>query len=649
MGKRKLIIVLCGVLVLAIAGLSIYLDVKRNSGIESIDSRPSEEEPLKIEVDDILFELDNGATDIDWSRLDDTLTYIDKRYDCADFRLQHLIRILYLHRDKIPDETYEKIKSSLLGFKYWMNEAGEDSMCAWSENHQILFASSEYLIGQLFYDDIFLNNGMTGKERMENARVRILDWLEMRWNYGFIEYYSNVYYNEDVAPMANLMEFSSDLEIINKTTIVMDLLVYDIASQMYNGAFVTVSGRAYENNRKGGSVSSGRAVTEYLFDIETGNHGANMAYCFTSSPSYEIPKVLRDIGLSKEEVIIKASNGLNISELKKEGFDGIDEHSIMMQWGIEAFINASVVRNTLGYIRENEMYSNEFLSPITVIDIMILDILHLEPLAVNIIDPQEQGKAIQRGNTYTYKNASFSMYTTQSYFPGTYADQQHVQGVNVNEETSVFHTHPALEEGKSGQSPNYWVSYGHFPHAVQDENIQLAIYNIPDKKGMMEKALLDYTHMFFDKKQYDEVILEGNYIFGQLADTYIAVIGYNDLNFKEDSMDDVIQEGKQVFYITQMETTDDFTSLDDFIKHIKSNELSFDKKSLELKYMNQGIEYSLEYDEDFKINDQVIDTDYSRYDSPYANAEQKDNTITFNYNGKTLLLNFDEMIREIKN
>ena len=66
-----------------------------------------------------------------------------------------------------------------------MDEPGEDSMCYWSENHQILFAASEYLMGQMFPDEVFTNSGITGAQHMEKARVRILDWLEMRWKYGF--------------------------------------------------------------------------------------------------------------------------------------------------------------------------------------------------------------------------------------------------------------------------------------------------------------------------------------------------------------------------------------------------------------------------------------------------------------------------------
>ena len=94
-----------------------------------------------------------------------------------------------------------------------MDQPGQDSMCFWSENHQILFAASEYLAGQYYPDETFSNDGKKGTEHMAIARERIMIWLEQRWLYGFTEWYSSVYYVEDIAPLANLIEFADDDEI----------------------------------------------------------------------------------------------------------------------------------------------------------------------------------------------------------------------------------------------------------------------------------------------------------------------------------------------------------------------------------------------------------------------------------------------------
>ena len=103
--------------------------------------------------------LRNGVNDIDWKRLDGTLEYVSAEYDCSDFRLVNLVRILYDFGDRIPPAYRSKIDSVLFHFRYWWDEPGENSMCYWSENHQILFASAEYLIGQLYPGTVFQKVG----------------------------------------------------------------------------------------------------------------------------------------------------------------------------------------------------------------------------------------------------------------------------------------------------------------------------------------------------------------------------------------------------------------------------------------------------------------------------------------------------------
>ena len=149
-------------------------------------------ERISLNQDRIYRELKDGKTDIDWSELDGTLEFISKEYDCSDFRFVNLIRILYEFEDRIPEAYLDRIKRTLYNFRYWWDEPGENSMCYWSENHQILFASAEYLVGQKYPEAVFGKSGLTGSQHMAKARNRLLDWLEMRWNYGFIEFYSEV-------------------------------------------------------------------------------------------------------------------------------------------------------------------------------------------------------------------------------------------------------------------------------------------------------------------------------------------------------------------------------------------------------------------------------------------------------------------------
>ena len=617
------------------------IDYIRISKYKTYPARPKQS--IENNESQIYWDLANGDTIIDWERLKGTMEYVKGEYDCADFRLVNLIRIIYEFEDKIPTNHKDKIKDVLLNFRYWLDEPGENSMCYWSENHQILFASAEYLIGSKYQNDVFPNSGLTGREHMEKAKVRILDWLMMRWNYGFTEFYSEVYYKEDIAPLINLIDFAEDEEITKKCKIILDLLFHDVATQSHKNMFVSVSGRAYESSRKEPKTLAG--LTHYYW----GNGkeiGAGMMYGLMRTKNYELPPVLKNIALDRSNVVIKQSNGLDINELKKEGFYGKDTRSLMMQWGMEAFINPEVVRNSLSHIRTYRMFSNDFLKDFKMLDFSILRFFHLEPIVVKLINPQYIGTAIQRGNTYTYKTNDYSIYTVQNYQPGDYGDQHHVFGMNIGNHFAIYHCHPAVEKDVKLQSPNYWVGYGHLPHSVQDKNVNLSIYSIPEKKGMMERDLLDYTHAYFPQEKFDTTLVVDNYVFGKKGETYCALIGTNEFEYREGTMDDIIQKGRNAFWITEAGSKIHDGSFDNFIQRIRNNQIQFDENNLELNYHSNGSKYELKFNTYFKVNGLDINTNYPRFDSPYVQADRKMENLTIRMNDKSLFLDFDNMVRE---
>ncbi|MEP4135332.1 MAG: hypothetical protein ABJL71_11935, partial [Cyclobacteriaceae bacterium] len=329
-------------LLILIVSISI-IDFIRISGYKTITKRGDK---LKSNQDQVYYELKNGSDSVDWDRLDGALEFVHNEFDCSDFRLVNLIRILYEFGDQIPDEYKGKMENVLFSFRYWWDEPGENSMCYWSENHQILFASAEYLVGQKYPDHLFPEGGLTGGQHMEKARKRILDWLEMRWNYGFTEFYSAAYYPEDMGALINLIDFSNDPEVVTKSHIIMDLLFYDVASQSIKNMFISTSGRAYERGRTGAPwVNNFRGLTSYLWGVGE-EVEADMIYGFINSEKYKIPPVLTAIAKDTSDVIIRQSNGLNIVDLKEEGYYGLDDRSMMMQWGMESFTNPKIIRNS---------------------------------------------------------------------------------------------------------------------------------------------------------------------------------------------------------------------------------------------------------------------------------------------------------------
>ena len=647
-GRRTLLIIGIIVVILAVIGGWVYADFSANDKIKKLDARPEESIPFNPEK--VLWELENGIEVEDWGEVTGACEYIDGRYDCSDFRFQSMIRILYKHSDKVEKNTLNTMKSTFLGFKYWMDQPGEDSMCFWSENHQILFATSEYLIGKYYPEEVFLNDGKSGAEHMEIARERILIWLEQRWLYGFTEYYSSVYYVEDIAPLANLIEFAEDNEIVSKATAIMDLLLYDVATQSYKGAFISTSGRAYERNRKSAKDgNSMRAVIQDVWGFPVDPDGRKgMDLCFLYLENYEVPEVIRLIGQDDGTAVIKASNGLDLDELDSRNLIGPETNQIMMQWAMEAFTNHQVISNTVNYIDKNSMFSNEFLNDLKLVNISLLKKLGLLPAVSKLLNPVTNGVAIQRANTYTYKTPDYLLATSQFHHGGEFGDQQSPWVATLSNEVSIFNSHPAKplsDRGALSGSPGYWVGNGRMPHSVQHENVNMSIYKIPDKKGFMEKTITDFTHAYFPSALLDESIIDGRYAFGRLDNKYIAFIARNNIYYFEGTDDDLIQEGKDSYWIFEISMEESEGNFKSFMERIKDNEVDYEGDIL--TYTSAGKELTAEYNAGFTVNGLEIDMNYSRHDSPYALNNREQATMTFEFSGEKLYLDFYNMVRKM--
>ena len=638
------------------------------------------------------------------SNLEGAIERIDIREDCADFTACGLIRFYLENEHRLADENKAEIKRCLTGFKYWMDQydGRSDSMCHWSENHQILFAVTEYLAGCEWSDATFAD-GKSGAEHTEMARERIKAWMYQRYYYGFNEYYSNNYYPEDIAPMANFIQFAraEDEQMVSQMKIIMDIIWIDIATQSYKYtaddgstqyAFVSASGRMYMDNKS--SDDTGNRLRPYInLVLENGDDyktDSNRFFvCFRrmyeatvdGKPIYQVPAVIKEIfNDPAKKQVIKSSNGITLTELVEDGFVGQDVGQIMMQMGMEAFSNPEVIDNSIKYLNKNKLFNNEFLNDFKLVNLWPLTWTKSLGFLSGMLNPSTDGKAIQRANVYTYQTPYYSMSTSQEHFAGDYADQHQISVATLGSDLSIYTAQP-MRNSTRGQ---YWVGYGRLPYSVQDENVNISIYTIPEKTGMLEPHIVDYTHAYFPVGLFDEVNLDhmsDGYVFGRKGDTYIMLRAMSNgdatLTFKNDmagvSAEDIASDmskikesvaemilasgdlrydlilsgGSAHAWVTELGSIEENGSFANFVGEMLENECGF--SGMTVSYESGDKTFDVKYDGHFKINGETVDTNYARYESPYVvggRTERGAKVIELSFGGYTLTLNFDTASRE---
>ena len=614
--------------------------------------------------------------------------YMEHRFDCSDFRAQLLFKIYKDCYPKLSERCRSLIKNTFLGFKYFMDEPGDDSMCYWSENHQLLFAVAEYLAGQEWKDEIFTNSGMTGEEHRKKAALRISAWTEQRFRFGFSEYLSNNYLAEDLAPMANFIAYAEDAAAVKRMNTVMDILWLDVALNSVNNRLVAVSSRMYGNNKAGNyygnsiaaamNILWGKESARELLDNgrlsdaekkaikETLSKKPNhIIICFTDIVKkgiYTLPQAIKDIALSKESFVSKMGCGLSPDDLVDEKLVGQQPYQIMAQLGAETFTNPQVIENTLEYMKRNGMFSNSFVSYFKYLGITALKPVNKKKFAekYNIMP---HGIATGRGNVYTYRTAKYALSTAVCKDVDRCGAQDHVWSANIGECLALFTTHPAGNgNNRFSSSPGYWIGNGRRPMSVQHENVNMTIYKLPTGKRLGETGISKITHAYVPVDFYDRFELDGNILFAEKNGVFVAMISNGELCFKpydtesikglfsnlkkelppeyvpKSEFDLCRSGGEYHIYITELSDCDK-ESFEDFKARIKNNEVRFFGGTV--GYSTRFGSIFASYNGEFKVNGEDEPTVFDRYDSKFCHAQRKSDVITVNSGKNTLELRLE--------
>ncbi len=196
--------------------------------------------------------LSQGVVNEDmYKSIDKGLEVIDSKGDCADFQFVPLVWLFKEYKHLLCVEYQEKLEKSILDFRFWIDEPGNDAMWWFSENHAFLFHISQYLAGNLFEDKIFTVSKKTGKEQYNIGKRRILEWFEIFNKYGFAEWNSTTYLPVDLIGFASLYKVAPDKEIRDLAKKGMDTIFKIVDINIHKNIMGCTYGRVYEKELKG--------------------------------------------------------------------------------------------------------------------------------------------------------------------------------------------------------------------------------------------------------------------------------------------------------------------------------------------------------------------------------------------------------------
>jgi hypothetical protein len=581
--------------------------------------------------------------------------FITERNDCADFGMQSVLRLVYQFdpnrniltpngvdldiKHPPSQEVLDAAKETILHFKYWPGEPGIDSMCSWTENHQILFATAGYLAGQLYPDEVFHNSGETGRQKMAASRQRILRWMDLRFRSGFSEWLSHVYYEEDLAPLLCLHDLCEDDEIRRKAKQIIDLMLLDMVLNQYQGFLGCTHGRSYERPKKWAAGENTITMTKLLFGRGIFRSCSSMSAGSFVLSKYEVPAVLNKIFEDDEATYVnKQACGFRVQDQERWSWDYDSLEDGMVFYSNEAYLHPLTAATTLKMFDAFKWWENRFFSdfgPYRGFLKVLQKVGLLKPL-VKWLEKDLSRNMRDDADIYTYKTPDYMLSTAQDHRKGYGGDQHHIWQASLGPDAICFTTHPGRI---GGPTPNYWEGSGELPRSVQVKNLNITLYNIKSVFPALYVPIKNfYTHAWLPKDKFDEVVEKDDWIFARKDDGYLALYSYQPyfwntaevevegVNIQKNPDDfgrDVIALGKQNVWITQLGRKAEDGTFEEFIQKMLTAKLQFGSR-MQVEFDSPGIGVvKVGWDGPLTVDGKPVNIEnYPRYDNPYVKTER---------------------------
>lgn len=590
--------------------------------------------------------------------LDEILAKIAERRDTSDFDLTALLRMLWLDRQTgaLPDDVRSRIERAVLDFKYWFDEPGPDSMVWWSENHQILFHALEYLAGHLFPDRVFSNAGMTGREHVAHAEPWLRRWLFNRARFGFSEFHSNVYFEEDMPALINLVDFAPDERIRAQAAILLDTIVLDMASNYYKGFFATAHGRTYPDRLIGGLRDSVRDAAWLLFqgvpvsDVTALSGDSFSAAFLATSAAYAPPPLLERYAATVAPGLEhRQRDGIRIADGPAWGIGYERWEDVIFWWGMTGYVAPAVIEGSFRMIENFDMWKGATWSDLTPLRLFV-DTSVLRKAAEEFA-VMAQGIALEEANTYVYRTPHYQLAGVQDYKPGFWTGQVHAWKATLAERVHVFTTWPGGSEGT--YMGGDWTG-GFLPRVMLEGSVGLIRYPAPALPSVAERLLgfveeagfglrfKEFTHAHFPRDEFDEVVTGAGWTIGRVGESYVGLWSRRPTTWATENRFELIAAGPDNDWVIELGSRAEQGDFAAFAARLMAAPIG--ERGGRLRYVSPfqgtfeaGLTGALLHD------GRPVDLGpYPRWDNPYVYQPFGDRRTELHLDGECLVLEFDD-------
>lgn len=542
---------------------------------------------------------------------------IDEWRDTRDFALMYFHWTLALADGSTPMTTIDPsvldaIQQRMLDNRYRYDDPYPadklDDQWYWSENHILILLVDEYLAGTRWPEETFTISGLTGAEHAERSRQRILDWTHERCRFGFFEWHSHVYMKKNVEPLATLVQWADDPELVRAAAMALDLCVLDMAAHDHQGSYTASRGRTYAKDKTNTRESTFDMFKLLFDDTEYDHQGTDAgATHLAGATRYRPPQVLIDIATAPQPGVVRERHGLFVDGSAPVtddpeapfGYDFDDPDNLSFWWSQGAVGMWQVADISLSESEEHRILESPQMDQVAAL------------VVLNGNDPErikqwEQANHaiinfghLREANTYGWRGDQVALASVLDHRFGQMRDQIHTWQATIDPEAFVFTTHPLTdliegEDWTGDAKPGYWTGEASIPRGAQHERTGIFIYQ-PAWDETTDSLLWsvfpyrDFTHAFVPQERFDEVVQVDGWTFARKGDGYIALWSWRPTSWRTydpavnpmidmtQPYDLVAEGGPDNVWIVEVGDAEASGSFEDFVAAVTATEPTVDR------------------------------------------------------------------------
>lgn len=582
------------------------------------------------------------------------LDYVDARIDCADFVLHGVLRlVLQFGEDpRLPRDLIERAQRSITGFKYHPSEPGDDSLCTWTENHQILFAAADLIASERFPDAVFATTGERGRERLPRARRRVLRWLDMRFRTGFSEWLSHVYYDEDLVALLALVDFAAEEEIRTRAAMVADLVLLDLALHHFRGAFASTHGRSYERCKKWSREEGTSDAMKLLFGTGAFARVENLCAAALALSRYEPPPAVLAIAADAERpyATIRQRMGIRLEELARWNLDPRRDEDAFELLSLEAYTHPRTIAAFVRLLDRWRWWDNDFFAPFRASRRLLRGLARARalPIVARAFEWDMTRNARPEVHLVTHRTPDYQLSSALDWRPGFGGDQQHLWHASLGGDAVCFTTHPGPRRARS---PGWWTGSATLPRVAQVENVLFALYRVQARPALYVANRNLLTHAWLPRDRFDEVMERAGWVFARRGDGYLALRSQQPAVWNEspeageDRGRELLARGRRNVWICELGRRAASGPFEQFVARVAGAPLRFAGLSVEYESPSQG-RLSFAWRGPLRRDGRVVPLRFpDRYDAPWCRAAFPSDIVTVRCAGRSLELRWQDVVR----